>query len=156
MLGLSDPLRDAFFAGLHAAWLQQRYPGVEISLAFPRMRPLVADFKQEAEVSDRQLVQMILAARLFLPRAGITVSTRESAAMRDNLLPLGVTRMSAGVSTSVGGHTSPDETPQFEIADARSVEELRRDLSKRGFQPVMHDWNARYGAASISPDAVSP
>jgi 2-iminoacetate synthase len=144
LLGLADPLSDAFFAGLHAAWLQDRFPSVEVALAFPRMRPLVAEFKQAAEVSDRQLVQMILAARLFLPRAGITVSTRESAILRNNLLPLGVTRMSAGVSTSVGGHTSLDETPQFEIADTRSVEELRRDLEERGFQAVMHDWNTGY------------
>jgi 2-iminoacetate synthase len=149
LLGLVDPLSDAFLAGLHAAWLQARFPSVEVSLAFPRMRPLVAEFKQAAEVSDCELVQMILAARLFLPRAGITVSTRESASLRNNLLPLGVTRMSAGVSISVGGHTSLDETPQFEIADTRSVADLRRDLEERGFQAVMHDWNTRYSANPV-------
>jgi 2-iminoacetate synthase len=144
LLGLHDPVTDAFFAGLHAAWLQKSFPGVEVSIAFPRMRPLVADFDRTIEVPDRLLVQMLLAARLFLPSAGITVSTREGAALRNNLLPLGVTRMSAGVSTAVGGHTSPGETPQFEIADTRSVSELQRDLEARGFQPVMHDWNTGY------------
>jgi 2-iminoacetate synthase len=144
LLGIADPVTDVFFAGCHAAWLQSKFPSVEVSIAFPRMRPLVADFLQTAEVTDRMLVQMVLAARLFLPSAGITVSTRESAMLRNNLLPLGVTRMSAGVSTAVGGRLSPDETPQFEIADTRSVDDLQRDLEARGFQPVMHDWNVGY------------
>ena len=156
LLGLADPRIDAFFAMLHAAWLQSTFPGVEVSLSFPRLRPLVADFKQDAAVSDRLLVQMILAARLFLPTAGITISTRESAVLRNNLLSLGVTRMSAGVSTAVGGHSSKDQTPQFEIADARSVGELQRDLESRGFQPVLHDWNTAYCRDAISPVSVSP
>jgi 2-iminoacetate synthase len=156
LLGIADPLTDSFFAALHAAWLQKRFPGVEVSLSFPRMRPLVADFAQAAMVSDCQFVQMILAARLFLPAAGITVSTRESAIFRNNLLPLGVTRMSAGVSTAVGGRSSEGETPQFEIADTRSVNELQRDLEERGFQPIMHDWNTAYCRDAISPASVSP
>jgi 2-iminoacetate synthase len=156
LLGIADPVADSFSAVLHAAWLQKQFPGVEVSLSFPRMRPLVADFAPAAVVSDRQLVQMILAARLFLPTAGITVSTRESAIFRNNLLPLGVTRMSAGVSTAVGGHSSEGGTPQFEIADTRSVRELQRDLEERGFQPVMHDWNTAYCRDAILPAFVSP
>lgn len=144
LLGLSDPARDAFSAGLHAAYLQWNFPDVEVSLSFPRLRPLVADFKQGYEVSDRRLVQMMVAARLFLPTAGITLSTRESAPFRNAAIRLGVTRMSAGVSTAVGGRTSPEATPQFEIADTRTVDEVKTDLLRLGFQPVMQDWNTKY------------
>jgi 2-iminoacetate synthase len=144
LLGLSEPVKDAFFAGLHAFYLQRNFPDVEVSLAFPRLRPLVAEYKQEFTVSDRRLAQMIAAARLFLPSAGITLSTRESAEFRMAAVPLGVTRMSASVSTAVGGHSSPQATPQFEIADTRTVNEVKRDLLNLGFQPVMHDWNTKY------------
>jgi 2-iminoacetate synthase len=144
LLGLSEPVRDAFFAGLHAAYLQKTFPDAEVSLAFPRLRPLVAEYRQEFEVTDRRLAQIMAAARLFLPAAGITLSTRESVDFRNAALPLGVTRMSAGVSTAVGGHSSPHETPQFEIADTRTVDEVTKDLLNLCFQPVMHDWNTRY------------
>ena len=144
LLGLHDPLRDAFFTGLHADHLQREFPAVEVSISFPRMRPLVADFKQECDVTDRKLVQMITAARLFLPMAGITLSTRESAAFRNSALQFGVTRISAGVSTAVGGHGAEPSTPQFEIADTRTVDEVKSDLRSLGFQAVMHDWNSGY------------
>jgi 2-iminoacetate synthase len=92
-------------------------------------------------VDDADLVQIMLAFRLFLPRLGITISTRENARLRDNLLPLGVTRMSAGVSTAVGGHSEEGETVgQFEISDDRSVEAMCAMLRARGYQPVFKDW----------------
>jgi 2-iminoacetate synthase len=144
LLGLSDPVADAFFAGLHAAYLQRTFPQVEVSVSFPRLRPLVGDFTQEYPVGDRRLVQMMTALRLFLPSAGITLSTRESAHFRNAALPLGVTRMSAGVSTAVGGHTSDGATPQFEIADNRTLAQVQNDLLRLGFQPVMHDWDRKY------------
>ena len=84
---------------------------------------------------------MLTAVRLFLPNVGITLSTRESAPFRMSVLPLGVTKMSAGVSTSVGGHSGEATTPQFEIADSRDVPSMRADLLAAGFQPVLHDWN---------------
>lgn len=145
LLGLHNPETDVFFAGLHVAWLQCEFPSVEVSIAFPRMRPLVAEFKKESDVDDRAYIRFLCATRLFLTTAGITLSTRESAAFRDSCLSLGVTRMSAGVSTAVGGHTAEgDETPQFEISDTRSVDEVRSGLLRRGYQPVMHDWNSGY------------
>jgi 2-iminoacetate synthase len=75
-----------------------------------------------------------------------TTSTRESQQFRDNLLPLGVTKMSAGVSTAVGGHSSEDSVAQFEIDDTRSVEQVSSDLQRLGYQPVLHDWNHRLTA----------
>ena len=143
LLGLSaDWRQDAFAAGLHAYHLQQRYPEVEIGLSFPRLRPHGGDFQAASDVSDRNLVQYVLAARLFLPRASLALSTRESAMLRDNMIRLGITKMSAGVSTAVGGHSGSDATGQFEIADTRSVAEMCRALELHGYQPVLKDWQA--------------
>ncbi len=141
LLGLHDPRIDSFFAGLHAAWLQRTFPSIEVSLSVPRLRPLIAEFTPAYDVGNRRLAQTIIAARLFLPSAGITLSTRENAVFRNAAVRFGVTRMSAGVSTAVPGRTGADATPQFEIADERSVGEVKKDLLRLGFQPVMHDWN---------------
>ena len=87
--------------------------------------------------------EILLAHRLFLPHVGITISTREPADFRENILPLGVTRMSAGVSTAVGGHSGNDQgTGQFEISDSRSVSEMATVLHRHGYQPVYKDWEA--------------
>lgn len=141
LLGLYDWRQEAFTAALHADYLQSKYPGCEISLSIPRFRPFLGDFHPESEVTDRALVQIILAYRLFLPRAGITLSSREPASLRDRLIHLGVTKISAGVSTAVGGHSGAGGTPQFEISDGRSVSEISEMLYRSGLQPVYKDWD---------------
>jgi 2-iminoacetate synthase len=141
LFGLHDWRQEAFATALHAAYLQKKYPAVEVGVSFPRLRPLSGEFAASAPVNDRQFVRILTALRLFLPSAGITISTRESAKLRMSVLPLGVTRMSAGVSTSVGGHGGSDSTAQFEIADTRDVPTVKTELLAAGFQPVMHDWN---------------
>jgi 2-iminoacetate synthase len=144
LLGLGDWRRDALLTGLHAAYLVHRYPQTEIAVSLPRMRPHAGGWQPATIADDRDMVQFMTALRLFLPRVGITISTREDARFRENILPLGVTRMSAGVSTAVGGHSdegSDDEnTGQFEISDGRSVDEMCAALRARGYQPVFKDW----------------
>ena len=150
LLGLDDWRKDSFFTGLHAAFLQYKYPEVEVSVSFPRIRPCTSakDIKAAPftihTVDDRQFVQSILAFRCFMPSAGITLSTREPALLRDKLLPLGITRVSAGVSTCVGGHGEKQETgktpPQFEIDDKRTVQEMAKSIENLGYQPVYADW----------------
>jgi 2-iminoacetate synthase len=176
LLGLDDWRRDAFFTALHGDWLQRHYPYVDVSFSVPRLRPHAGAFQPAHAVSDRDLVQVILAYRIFMPSAGITVSTRERADLRDNLIPLGVTRMSAGVSTAVGGHAGRAQdghavstlgghavhaqdghavrkdvegqgdadgaTPQFEISDPRSADEMAAAIAARGYQPVYKDWES--------------
>jgi 2-iminoacetate synthase len=130
--------------GLHAQYLQDRFGEVEIGASLPRLRPHAGNFKEMTEVSDRNVAQIIMALRIFLPRLGITLSTRESASLREHLLPLGITRMSAGSTTRVGGHTIASEesgdVPQFEISDERNVEEIKAMLVSKGYQPVLKDW----------------
>lgn len=147
LLGLTDWRREIYATGLHAAWLQKRYPGVDIAVSLPRMRPHAGAFEPPSLVSDRELVQAMTALRIFLPRLSITISTREAPAFRDNILPLGVTRMSAGVSTAVGGHAKPGQAGQFEISDPRSVAEIGAMLQSRGYQPVFKDWEPIEGCA---------
>lgn len=141
LLGLDVFHRDTFMTGLHAWYLQRNYPEVDISVSFPRMRPHAGAFSPEHPVSDREMVQAVTALRLFMPRSGITLSTRETAEFRNNILPLGITKMSAGSCTQVGGRSKTDAaTGQFDISDERSVEEMAVDLAARGYQPVYKDW----------------
>ncbi len=92
------------------------------------------------EVSDKNLVQYMLAFRLYMPRGGITISTRERPQLRDHLVKLGATRMSAGSCTAVGGRSDSESTGQFEISDERGVAEMAGMLYSQGYQPVYKDW----------------
>lgn len=142
LLGLDDWRREAFFTGLHGNYLQNKYWDVEIGISLPRLRPHLGDFRPKTPVDDRSFVQILLAVRLYLPRAGITISTRERAEFRDHILRLGVTKMSAGSSTQVGGHArSWGEAEQFAISDHRGVKEMKEMLLNNGYQPVFKDWH---------------
>lgn len=144
LLGLADWHTEALLLGLHAKYLLDKFPDTEIGVSLPRIRPQVSGFKADHEVSDKDLVQIILALRIFLPRVGITLSTRERPELREKLVHLGVTKMSAGSTTRVGGHTighaAGDCAGQFEISDPRSVEEIKAMLDRSGYQAVFKDW----------------
>jgi 2-iminoacetate synthase len=150
LLGLGDWRFDVFMMAAHARFLQRRFPEAETAFSLPRLRPISERKNGDAPgqsfvpspVRDRDFVQALTALRCFVPQAGITLSTRESAFMRDKLLPLGVTKISAGVCTGVGGYArpEPEKTVQFVIDDERSVDEMRVSLEKLGFQPVFSDW----------------
>ncbi len=140
LLGLGGWRAEAFFTGLHADYLQSRFPDVEVSISPPRIRPHLGGFQPEFDVSDKNLVQYMLAFRLFMPRGGITISTRERAELRDRLVKLGATKMSAGSCTAVGGRSNQESTAQFEISDERSVKEMAEMLYAQGYQPVYKDW----------------
>lgn len=139
--GLDDFRRDGFLTGLHAAWLQSTFPDVEIGVSLPRIQPQVGGFTSRCDVSDRDFVQLLAALRIFLPRASITVSTRERLEFRRNLIGLGVTRLSAGSRTEVGGYSQADNSEgQFSIADTSSVDDVKKMIESSGYQPVFKDW----------------
>jgi len=144
LLGLYDWRKEVFFMGLHAKYLQDKFPDAEIGVSLPRLRPFAGDFKVPYPVNNIDIVQIILSLRIFLPRVGISISTREEQNFRDSLIPLGITRMSAGSSTRVGGHTINasivESLAQFEISDERSVKEIKMKLEEKGYQPVFKDW----------------
>jgi 2-iminoacetate synthase len=142
LLGLAEPRREAFFTGLHAHYLTRRYLETEVSISMPRINPAEGGFQPPFSVDDRTFVQFLTAFRLFLPRAGIPISTRERSAFRDHLMHLGATRLSAGSRTDVGGYTHSESAAcrQFEISDERSVPEMVAAIQAAGLQPVYKDW----------------
>jgi 2-iminoacetate synthase len=144
LLGLDDFRKDAFATGLHAYLLQRKYPHAEIAFSCPRLRPIINNDKiNPKDVHEPQLLQVITAYRLFMPFASITISTRERAEFRNNVIGLAATKISAGVSTGIGSHSDDSEDrgdDQFEIADNRNVEEVYEAIKERGLQPVMNDY----------------
>jgi len=142
LFGLGEPRSEAFLAGIHAQYLEYEFPEVEVSLSLPRMTKAKGGIQPKNILNDKGFVQCMLAWRLFMPRLGLTVSTRESAAFRNRLIHLGATRFSAGSKTDVGGYASQhtDATPQFEITDERSVDEVAAMIAESGYQPVFKDW----------------
>ena len=143
LLGLGEWRSEIFFTALHAAYLEKRFPEAEISVSVPRIRKQVSSFEPRSKVTDRDLVKIVTSLRIFLPRVGITLSTRERASLRDILLTIGVTKMSAGSTTCVGGHTmdkNEDRSEQFEILDERALDEIKDMLRNKGYQPVLKDW----------------
>lgn len=144
LLGLDDWRKETFFTGLHAKYLTDRYPDTDVAVSLPRIRPCPGEggFHPACDVNDAAIVQAMTAYRCFLPRLGITVSTREEPSFRDNLIGLGVTKMSAASVTEVGGHAEQAKTEgQFEISDGRDVEEMSEAIRRRGYQPVYKDWD---------------
>lgn len=144
LLGLDDFRKDAFATGMHAYLLQRKYPHAEIAFSCPRLRPIINNDKiNPMDVHEAQLLQVVSAYRLFLPFASITVSTRECARVRDALVNIAATKISAGVSTGIGSHVEEIEEKgdeQFEISDGRSVKEVYDALTGMKLQPVMSDY----------------
>ena len=144
LLGLDDFRKDAFATGMHAYLLQRKYPHAEIAFSCPRLRPIINNDKiNPMDVHEPQLLQVVCAYRLFMPFSSITVSTRECSRVRDNLVNIAATKISAGVSTGIGEHVEAIENKgddQFEISDGRSVEEVYEALLDEGLQPVMNDY----------------
>lgn len=142
LLGLDDFRRDALATGLHAYLLQRKYPQAEIAFSCPRLRPIINnDQINPKDVHERQLLQIICAYRIFLPFASLTISSRESARFRDNVVGLAATKISAGVDVGIGGHSKESKgDEQFLIDDGRTVREICAMLTSRGLQPVASEY----------------
>ena len=150
LLGLADFRKDALATGLHVYYLQRKYPHAEMSLSCPRLRPIINNDRiNPRDVHERQLCQVLCAYRIFLPFAGITVSSRESAEFRNGIVKIAATKVSAGVSTGIGDHESKytgqesggaEGDEQFEINDGRSFARMYDDMSAEGLQPVLNDY----------------
>ncbi|ARR00849.1 2-iminoacetate synthase ThiH [Campylobacter porcelli] len=145
LLGIDDWRKDAMATALHASLIQSKYPHAEISISVPRLRPIINNNKiNPKDVTERALLQVIAAYRLFLPYANITLSSRESAYFRDNAMALGITKVSAGVSVGIGEHGGKDDKDkgdgQFEISDNRDVNQMKTAIKNAGLTPVMSDY----------------
>ncbi len=141
LLGLSADWRaDVLTVARHAVWLQREYWRTEVSVSLPRLKPSAAGFPPLVEVTDAQYVQALCALRLAAPEAGIVLSTREPAALRDGLVRIAVTSMSAGSSTEPGGYLTPGTAQeQFSISDERTPAQVAAMLDAAGYEPVWKD-----------------
>lgn len=148
LVGLSDNFRtDCYMLGEHLRYLQKHHWQSRFSIAVPRLRPCAGGIVPHCVMSDRQLVQVLCAFRLFAPEVDIVLSTRESATFRDNVVPMMITQMSAFSQTKPGGYSAAtDETlEQFSIDDNRHPSAVVRTLTKQGLQPVWKDWDGYLG-----------
>jgi 2-iminoacetate synthase len=142
LLGLEDWRTDSFFCALHLDHLQKTYWQTKFSVSFPRMRPAEGIIEPNVIVTDRDLVQLICAYRLFSEEVELSISTRESERFRNNVIPLGVTSMSAGSKTNPGGYSvAPESLEQFEISDERSPAEIATIIRSKGYEAVWKDWD---------------
>ncbi len=151
LFGLHDWRQEAVSLAAHTQHLLRNCWKAQVALSMPRMRPAAGEFEQVEFLRDHHFVQLIAAFRIFAPHAGITLSTREPASLRDGLIPLGVTSMSAGSSTEPGGYSSFDETSftpageqpgeQFHIADERPPAVVAEAIRSAGYDPVWKDFD---------------
>jgi 2-iminoacetate synthase len=167
LYGFGDWRREAICLAAHAAHLLRHCWKAQLTVSLPRLRPCAGQFQPPAPMSDRDLTQLVCALRLYLPDAGLVLSTREAPQLRDGLIPLGITMISAGSHTEPGGYTGAGReklhhtergrivelaagasewaegaTGQFEIADPRSSGEVAALLQRLGYEPVWKDWDA--------------
>jgi 2-iminoacetate synthase len=141
LLGLSADWRaDVVAVAEHALWLQRHYWRTEVTVSLPRIKPSASGFQPQVPVSDAEYVQAMAALRLVAPEVGIVLSTREAAALRDGLVRIAVTHMSAGSSTEPGGYLHPGEAQeQFAVSDERTPAEVAAMLEAAGYEPVWKD-----------------
>lgn len=154
LIGLDDWRTDCFMVASHLNFLQKRYWQSRFSISFPRLRPCFGKesggLEPKSVMTDKQLVQLICAYRLFNPELELSLSTRESAAFRDQVLPLGITTMSAYSQTQPGGYADAEPAlEQFAISDERHPELVADAIRARGYQPVWTDWQSAYGRQTV-------
>lgn len=154
LLGLTDWRTETLALAEHAHYLIKRYWQSYVSFSFPRLRPAheVEGSQFGHLLSDKNLVQMITALRLCFADLGMVLSTREGAGLRDRLIKLGITKMSAGSKTNPGGYSGQSGTiEQFEVNDNRSPAEVAAVIKQAGFEPVWKDWDSAFVARASSP-----
>lgn len=142
LLGLDDWRTESFFTALHLHYLETTYWQTKYSISFPRLRPAANVQLPQPLISDRELVQLICAYRIFDEEVELSLSTRESEKFRNHVIKLGITSMSAGSKTNPGGYAAaPESLDQFEVSDERSPKEIAAMLKQNGYEPVWKDWD---------------
>lgn len=170
LYGLADWRYEAIYLAAHAQYLLRKCWKAYLTISLPRLRPCAGEFQPLTHMSDREMVQLLCAFRLMFPDVGLVLSTRESPKLRDGLMPLGITLMSAGSHTDPGGYTGAGKeklhhtergrivelgasewaasngnahaTEQFNIADTRSPADVANRIRGLGYEPVWKDWDA--------------
>jgi 2-iminoacetate synthase len=141
LIGLEEWRTDNLFTALHVSYLEKHFWQTRYSISFPRLRPATGLIEPKVAISDKELVQLICAWRIYNEEIELSISTRENETFRDHIIHLGATTMSAGSKTNPGGYAvEPESLEQFEIDDHRSVAEVRTMIEKKGYKAVWKDW----------------
>ena len=141
LIGLEDWRTDNFFTALHVNYLERNFWQTKYSISFPRLRPATGLIEPKVVISDKELVQLICAWRIFNEEIELSISTRENEVFRNHIIQLGATTMSAGSKTNPGGYAvEPESLEQFEIDDSRSVAEVKQMIEGTGYKAVWKDW----------------
>ncbi len=141
LIGLEDWRTDSFFTALHLDYLEKKYWQSKYSISFPRLRPAEGLLEPKVEMTDRELVQLICAYRIYNEEVELSLSTRENENFRNNIISLGITSLSAGSKTNPGGYSVDQQSlEQFEISDERSPSEIAALIRTKGYEPVWKDW----------------
>jgi 2-iminoacetate synthase len=122
LYGLADWRYEAISVAAHADYLLRHCWKAQITISLPRLRPCAGEFQPLTHLSDREMVQLVCAFRLMFPDVGIVLSTREMPRLRDGLMPLGVTMMSAGSHTEPGGYTGAGREKVHRTERGRIIE----------------------------------
>ncbi len=156
LYGLTRDWRtDSYFAGMHLDYLEKKYWQTSFSMSFPRIRPYEGEINPVVDLKDRDLVQLLCAYRIFNHELELSLSTRESPILREQILPIGITTMSAGSKTNPGGYSVTDNSlEQFSISDERSPAEIALMLRSKGYEPVWKDWDSSYHGKGNNLSAV--
>lgn len=141
LIGLEDWRADNFFTALHVGYLERKFWQTRYSISFPRLRPATGLIEPKVVITDKELIQLICAWRIFNEEIELSISTRENEVFRDHVIKLGATTMSAGSKTNPGGYAvEPESLEQFEIDDSRSVTEVKQMIEDSGYKAVWKDW----------------
>lgn len=141
LIGLEDWRADNFFTALHVGYLEKHFWQTRYSISFPRLRPATGLIEPKVAISDKELVQLICAWRIYNEEIELSVSTRENEHFRDHIIKLGATTISAGSKTNPGGYAvEPESLEQFEIDDSRSVAQVKQMIERSGYKAVWKDW----------------
>jgi 2-iminoacetate synthase len=168
LYGLADWRLEALSLAAHASYLLRHCWRAWLTISLPRLRPCAGEFEPLTQLTDREMAQLICAFRLTFPDVGLVLSTREGPGLRDGLMNLGITMMSAGSHTEPGGYTGAGKeklhhttrgrivelgasewangngeahaTEQFNIADSRPAGEVAAQIRRLGYEPVWKDW----------------
>lgn len=149
LIGLEDWRTDCFFTAAHLDYLEKIYWQTKYSISFPRLRPIEVGTQENSSMksftafmSDKELVQLICAYRIFNEEVELSISTRENEKFRNHIIKLGITSMSAGSKTNPGGYAvEPQSLEQFEISDERSPKEIAAIIKQQGYEAVWKDWD---------------
>ena len=137
LFGLADPCFEVISLILHNEHLENKFGVGFHTISVPRIcRAQGMELKEfEHAVDDETFRKIVAVIRLTVPFTGMILSTRETGEMRKILLETGISQLSAGSSTSVGGYASHEQHDQFQVRDERAAYSVIEELMDDGYIP---------------------